>query len=95
MKETNDEYVEVIRCSLCGCSMKKWESNNPQPILVDANDRVCRNCNDYVTATRLVLRGASLETTIAICSVIAEVIRMGSALRENRKAMWSKQQEEE
>jgi hypothetical protein len=65
---------KIITCALCGSKMKEWESNNPQPLLEDFNDRVCRDCNDYVTATRIILRGADVETTRHICNVISGVI---------------------
>ena len=48
---------KIIQCAICANEMREWEGNNPQPLLSDIADRVCRNCNDYVTATRLILRG--------------------------------------
>ena len=78
---------KIITCALCGNKMKEYESNNPQPLLEDFNDRVCRDCNDYVTATRIILRGADVETTRYICNVIAEIMQMASALKRSRHQM--------
>jgi len=78
---------KIITCALCGSKMKEWESNNPQPLLEDFNDRVCRDCNDYVTATRIILRGADVETTRYICNIIAEIMQMASALNRSRHQM--------
>tara|TARA_R100000329_G_scaffold28308_1_gene26237 strand:+ start:250 stop:522 length:273 start_codon:yes stop_codon:yes gene_type:complete len=87
---------KIITCALCGSKMKEWESNNPQPLLEDFNDRVCRDCNDYVTATRFILRGADVETTRHICDVIANVMRMASGLKRGRESwMMNKLEEEE
>ncbi len=85
---------KTIECALCGCEMKEWESNNPQPLLPDMEDRVCRDCNDYVTATRIFLRGADVETTRRICNIFAEIMQMASALRKSREN-WMKKMEEE
>ena len=78
---------KIITCALCGSKMKEWESNNPQPLLEDFNDRVWRDCNEYVTATRIILRGADVETTRYICNVIAEIMQMASALKRSRHQM--------
>ena len=78
---------KIITCALCGNKMKEYESNNPQPLLEDFNDRVCRDCNDYVTATRIILRGADVETTRNICDIIAGVMQMASGLKRSRHQM--------
>jgi hypothetical protein len=85
---------KTIECALCGCEMKEWESNNPQPLLPDMEDRVCRDCNDYVTASRIILRGADRETLEHICNIIAGIISMASGLRKGRES-WMKKMEEE
>jgi hypothetical protein len=77
---------KIITCAICQNKMKEWESNNPQPLLEDFNDRVCRDCNDYVTATRFTLRGADVETTRHLCNVIANVMRMASGVKRGRES---------
>ena len=83
---------KTIECAICGCKMKEWESNNPQPLLPDMDDRVCRDCNDYVTATRLILRGA--DSMRPICNIIVNIMSMASGLKKSREH-WLKQMEEE
>ena len=91
--------AKIITCAICGSKMKEWESNNPQPLLEDFNDRVCRDCNDYVTATRIILRGAyikfDVETTRHICDVIANVMRVASGLKRGRESWMMNKLEEE
>ena len=85
---------KTIECAICGCKMKEWESNNPQPLLPNMEDRVCRDCNDYVTASRITLRGADQETLGHICNIIVSIMSMASGLKKSREH-WLKKMEEE
>jgi|GEM_PF-4855626 len=85
---------KIITCALCGSEMKEFESNNPQPILEKSEDRVCRDCNDYVTAARMILMRTDMETTRIICDVIANVIQMGSNLKASREMHMQMMEEE-
>ena len=84
----------TIECAMCGCKMKEWESNNPQPLLPNFEDRVCRDCNDYVTASRIILRGMDEETLRHTCNIIVGIISMSSGLKRSREH-WLKKMEEE
>ena len=75
---------KIIKCKLCEVEMKEFEGNNPQPLLEDFEDRVCRDCNDYVTASRILLRGLDREPHEGVCSIIASVMQMASSLKRNR-----------
>jgi len=85
---------KTIECKICKWEMKEWESNNPQPLLPDMDDRVCRDCNDYVTATRIILRGAEEESARPIYNIIVNIMSMASGLKKSREH-WLKQMEEE
>ena len=74
----------VIECKLCNEKMMEFESNNPQPLLENFEDRVCRDCNDYVSASRILLRGLDREAHEGVCSMIASVIQMASSLKRSR-----------
>ena len=37
---------KIIKCKLCEVEMKEFEGNNPQPLLENFEDRVCRDCNE-------------------------------------------------
>ena len=76
---------KIIKCKLCEVEIKRYEGNNPQPLLEDFEDRVCRDCNDYVTAVRILLRGIKpKEEHEWVCAIIARVIQMGSSLKRSR-----------
>ena len=75
---------KIIECKICKSEMREYEGNNPQPLLSDFEDRVCRNCNDYVTAIRVVCRGMSNNTAILLGSVISEVMTLASSLKRSR-----------
>jgi len=74
----------VIECKLCNEKMMEFEGNNPQPLLEDFEDRVCRDCNDFVTASRISLRGLDREAHKGVCSIIASVIQMANSLKQSR-----------
>ena len=72
---------KIIKCKLCEVEMKEFEGNNPQPLLENFKDRVCRDCNDYVTAIRILFRGLDREEHYRVCSVIESVMRMAGSLK--------------
>lgn len=77
--------TNIIQCKLCGKKMMEFESNNPQPLLKNFEDRVCIDCNDYVTASRILLRGIQpQESHEWVCAIIAGVIQMANSLKESR-----------
>ena len=76
---------KIIKCKLCEVEMKEFEGNNPQPLLENFEDRVCRDCNDYVTASRILLRGIKpKEEHEWVCAMIARVIQTASSLKRSR-----------
>ena len=75
---------KIIKCKLCEVEMKEFEGNNPQPLLENFEDRVCRDCNDYVTATRLLLRSLDPYEHELVCFYIASVMKTASSLKRSR-----------
>jgi len=75
---------KIIKCKLCEVEMKEFEGNNPQPLLENFEDRVCRDCNDYVTASRILLRGLDREYNEWVCALISSVMKMASSLKQSR-----------
>ena len=53
-----------MKCKMCNAKMKERESHNGFPL---CDDRVCRNCNYFVTATRMF---AISEEAIDLISLI-------------------------
>jgi hypothetical protein len=74
----------VIECKICNEKMMEFESNNPQPLLEDFGDRVCRDCNDYVTAVRILFRNIPYEDHKHISNIILNVMKMANSLKRSR-----------
>ena len=65
--------TNIIQCKLCNKKMMEFEG------------RVCIDCNDYVTASRILLRGIQpQESHKWVCAIIAGVIQMANSLKESR-----------
>ena len=76
---------KIIKCKLCELEMKEFEGNNPQPLLENFEDRVCIDCNDYVSASRILLRGIKpKEEHEWVCAIIASVMQTASSLKRSR-----------
>jgi len=88
--------TNVIECKLCNEKMMEFESNNPQPLLENFEDRVCRDCNDYVTASRILLRGVVPKDSHEwVCALVAGVIQMGNSLKQSRLQAYEQLKERE
>mgnify|MGYP003652507219 CR=1 FL=1 len=85
---------KIIQCAICTNEMREWEGNNPQPLLPDMEDKVCRDCNDFVTALRLVLRGTDNETMRGYSEVIVSIMSLASGLKKARKMHMQMMEEE-
>lgn len=75
----------MIECKLCNARVETWTTNNPQPILPNFEDRVCRDCNCYVTATRLILSRVYSQFDASIQKLfyegLATMLQMSANLR--------------
>lgn len=86
--------TNVIECKLCNEKMMEFESNNPQPLLYNFEDRVCKDCNDYVSAVRILLRGIKPKAEHEwVCAIIASVIQMANSLKQSRLSAYEKLKE--
>lgn len=69
-----------MNCAFCESPMKDYESNSPRPFIFDEEpNRVCRDCNDFVTATRIFAR------TEKQVEYIQAILTMAFSLRLARK----------
>jgi len=79
-----------MKCKICEKEMETWEGNNPQPILPKFEDRVCRECNCYVTATRMMLAPLFSQFDASIQDVLyrglASMIGMSYTMKESQSA---------
>ena len=71
-----------MNCAICNVEMKEHESNNPAPLLMDENDRVCRECNYFVTASRIQLRVYGPLEAAMLGDIFADIMKMAFALKE-------------
>ena len=42
-----------MNCAICNIEMKEYECRNPAPLSINGEDRVCKECNYFVTASRI------------------------------------------
>ena len=67
-------------CAFCDEVMQDYESNNPDPFIFESGyDRVCRDCDNFVSATRM------LCTTEEQVSFIQNLLMMSFSLKKARK----------
>ena len=69
-------------CAICGMKDMLVRSNNPEPLL-PREQRVCRSCNAYVTATRVVLmtKAGNSASKSEFCDTLVNVLKMPYTLR--------------
>ena len=69
-----------MNCAFCQTTMKVYESNSPAPFVFDGeSDRVCRDCDDFVSAARFFAR------TQEQAQYIQSLLEMAFHQRETRK----------
>ena len=84
-----------MNCPLCQSTMRDYESNSPKPFVFDGGvGRVCRDCDDFVSATRFFAR--TQEQVQYIQSLLEMAFHVRQAKKESMKNFeeWKKQQEE-
>ena len=84
----------MINCKLCNKEMEEYEGNNPQPLLPNFEDRVCRSCDNFVTATRMYMMGYLPETQELLAKLIGEIMQTAYSLERTHEE-WKKIREEE
>ena len=84
-----------MKCAICDEEMKDYESNNPYPLLTGKNERVCRDCNDFVTASRIYFRGADEDSKQILCANITNVLKMGFSLKRSREEFMKRMEEKQ
>ena len=84
-----------MKCAICDEEMKDYESNNPYPLLTGENERVCRDCNDFVTASRIYFMGADKDSKKILCANITNVLKMGFSLKRSREEYMKKMEEKQ
>jgi hypothetical protein len=56
---------------------------------------VCRDCNDFVTASRIYFRGADEDSKKILCANITNVLKMGLSLKRSREEYMKKMEEKQ
>ncbi len=77
-----------MECKLCKKEMETWESNNPEPLMenIDEN-RVCIECNNFVTATRLQFALSSIHPDKGICHFLQSILSLSFVLKNATEQM--------
>ena len=74
----------MIGCNICDKEIEEHEGNNPEPIMA-FHEKVCGDCNNYVTATRLQFMGGGLDPHLveAQMGIIANILVTAHALKNS------------
>ena len=84
-----------MNCAICNVEMKEYDRHNPAPLLMDEEDRVCKECNYFVTASRLHLRALIPLERAMLGDIFAEILKMAFALKRAEEQHVKMLQEEE
>ena len=71
-----------MNCAICNVEMKEHEHYNPVPLLMKEEDRVCRECNYFVTASRIQLRVYGPLEAAMLGDIFADIMKMAFALKK-------------
>ena len=75
--------------------MKEYECYNPAPLLIKEEERVCRECNHFVTASRLHLRDVDRLDKFILGDIFSTILKTAFALRKAEEQHAKMLQEEE
>ena len=67
-----------MKCAFCNEEMETYESNNPYPFFNGGDERVCRDCNTFVTAARMSVAKESIPA-------LEEFLKLSFGLRRASK----------
>lgn len=65
----------MFDCAICNTQHEDFAGNNPEPLLSSTNNRICGECNCYVTAIRLEMVGGNILTQYDIDLLVRVLIR--------------------
>ena len=88
--------MEKYKCAICNKEDKLHRSNNPEPLL-EYHERVCVECNYFVTATRITLitKAGHSHSKKQFTQDLVSVLQLAFSLREAHQASMALFQEEE
>lgn len=84
-----------MNCAICNIEMKEYESHNPAPLLVKEEERVCRECNHFVTASRIHLIDVHPHDEVIFAGMFTGILKMAFALKKAEEQHSKMLQEEE
>ena len=88
--------MKKYKCAICNKEDKLNRSNNPEPLL-EYDERVCTECNHFVTATRIhnMTKAGHSHSKKQFTQDLVNVLRLAFSLREAHRASMTFFQEEE
>ena len=84
-----------MNCAICNIEMKEYECHNPVPLFLRETERVCRECNHFVTASRIHLSNIDPLSKVMVADLFAMILKMAFALRKAEEQHIKMLQEEE
>tara|TARA_R110002020_G_scaffold117476_11_gene268606 strand:- start:312 stop:581 length:270 start_codon:yes stop_codon:yes gene_type:complete len=88
--------MEKYKCAICEKEDKLNRSNNPEPLL-EYDERVCTECNHFVTATRIfqITKAGHSHSKKQFMQDLVSILKLAFSLREAHQASMALFQEEE
>tara|TARA_R100001443_G_scaffold19826_2_gene31627 strand:- start:3734 stop:3991 length:258 start_codon:yes stop_codon:yes gene_type:complete len=84
-----------MNCAICNVEMKEYDRHNPVPLFLGERQRVCRECNRFVTASRIHLIDVDPLDKVILAGMFAEILKTAFALKKADEQHAKMLQEEE
>ena len=84
-----------MNCAICNIEMKEYEDHNAAPLFLRETERVCRECNHFVVASRIHLSYVDPLDKGIFGDVFAKILKMAFALKRAEEQHAKMLQEEE
>jgi hypothetical protein len=84
-----------MNCAICNVEMKEYDRHNPAPLFLGERQRVCRECNHFVTASRIHLIDVDPLDKVILAGMFAEILKTAFALKRAEEQHAKILQEEE
>ena len=84
-----------MNCAICNIEMKEYEDHNAAPLFLRETERVCRECNHFVVASRIHLIDVHPHDEVIFAGMFTKILKMAFALKNANEQLIKMLQEEE
>ncbi len=84
-----------MNCAICNIEMKEYECHNPVPLSINREDEVCKECNYFVTASRIHLIDVHPHDEVIFAGMLTGILKTAFALKRAEEQHAKMLQEEE